>query len=81
MANDCNGMFQCLYVHQKVFLLFTKNDDLLVHLGHKPLLKIFIGHMDNEKCNTSGLEATAIPRHVKVQYIKGIADVLADSVS
>ena len=37
--------------------------------------------MNNDKCNTWGVEAIAIPRHVKVQHIKGIANVLADSVS
>ena len=46
-----------------------------------PLLKIFTGHTDNDKCNTWGLEATAIPRRVKVQHIKGIASVLGDSIS
>ena len=34
-----------------------------------------------KKCNTWGLEATAIPRCVTVQHFKGIANVLADSVS
>ena len=47
---------------------------------HKPLVKFFTWHTDNDKCNTWGLEATAIPRRVKVQHIKGIANVLADSV-
>ena len=42
---------------------------------------MFTGHTDNEKCNTRGLKATTIPRHVKVQHIKGIANILADSVS
>ena len=50
-------------------------------MGHKPLLKIFTGNTDSEKCNTWGLEATTIPRCVKVQNIKGIANILADSVS
>ena len=59
----------------KMFLLLTKCQ--LV----KPLLKVFTGHNDNDKCNTWGLEATAIPKHVKVQHIKGIANVLANSVS
>ena len=63
-----------------MFLLF-KNTDLLVHLHHKPLLKIFTGHTDNEKCNTWGLDGTAIPRCVKVQHIQGIANILDDSVS
>ena len=43
--------------------------------------KLFTGHIDNDKCNTWGLEATVIPRRVKVQHIKRIANVLADSVS
>ena len=34
-----------------------------------------------KKCNTWGLEATTIPRHVRVHHIKGIANILADSVS
>ena len=37
--------------------------------------------MDNEKCNTSSLEATAIPRCVKLHHIKEICNVVADSVS
>ena len=42
---------------------------------------MFTGNTNNEKCNTYGLEATTIPWHVKVQHIKGIANILADSVS
>ena len=38
-------------------------------------------HTNNAKCNTWGLAAAAIPRHVKVQHIKGIANILADCVS
>ena len=79
MACNYKGMFWCFYVNQKVFLLFT-NSDLLVHSDHKPLLKIFTGNTDNEKCNTWSLEATTILRHVKVQHIKGIANIFADSV-
>ena len=60
---------------------YLQNSDLLVHLDHKPLLKIFTGNTNNKKCNTWGLEATTIPRCVKVQHIKGKANVLADSVS
>ena len=37
--------------------------------------------MDNEKCNTRGLDTAAIPRCIKVQHIKEIANVLSDSVS
>ena len=58
---------------------YLQNADLLVCLDHKPLLKIFKGHTDNKRCNTWGLEAAAITRYVKVQYIKGIANVLAVS--
>ena len=57
------------------------NSDLLVQLDHKPLLKIFTDNTDNDKCNTWGLEAITIPRCVKVQHIKGIANFLAESVS
>ena len=32
------------------------------------------------KCNIWDLEAAAIPRRVKVPHIKGIANILADSV-
>ena len=42
---------------------------------------MFTGHTDNYKCNTWGLEEAAIPRRVKVQHIKGIANILADLVS
>ena len=59
---------------------YLQNTDLLVS-DHKPLLKIFLGHTNNKKCNTWGLEAAAIPGHLKVQHIKGIANALADSVS
>ena len=54
---------------------------LLVHLDYKPLPKIFIGHTDNEICNTWGIETTAIPICVKVKHMEGIANSLADSVS
>ena len=37
--------------------------------------------MENKKCNTWDLEATTIPRHIKVEHIKGIVSILADSVS
>ena len=65
---------------KKCFPLF-KNAGLLVCSDHKPLLKIFTDHTDNKKCNTWGLEAVAIPKHVKVQHFKGIDSVIADSVS
>ena len=61
--------------------LYLQNADLLVHSDHKPLPKTITGHTDNEKCNTWGLEATAFPKCVNVLHIKGIANVLDDSVS
>ena len=60
---------------------YLQNADLLVCSDHKLLLKMFTGHIDNERCNTWGLEATAITRHFKVQHIKGITNVLAHSMS
>ena len=65
----------------KICFFSLLNANLLVHSDHKPLLKIFTGHTTNNKCNTWSLETAAIPRHVKGQHIKGIASVLADSVS
>ena len=56
MAHNHKGMFQFLYVHQKCSF-YLQNADLLVHSDHKPLVKIFTGHMDKEKCNSWGLEA------------------------
>ena len=64
----------------KKYSFYLQNSDLLIHSDHKPLLKLFTGNSDNQKCNTLGLEATAIPRCVKVQHIKGIANILADCV-
>ena len=61
--------------------LYLQNADLLVCSDHKPLLQIFTGYTNNAKYNTWSLEAAAIPRHVNRQHIKGIANVLADSVS
>ena len=75
MACDYKRMLQCLYVNKEIFL-YLQNADLLVQSDYKPLLKIFTGHTDNDKCNTWGLEATAVSRRVKVQHIKGIANVL-----
>ena len=60
---------------------YLQNSDLLVCSDHKLLQKIFTGNTDNKKCNTWGLEATTIPRCVKLQNIKGTANILADSVS
>ena len=74
---ECCSVFMLI----KKISFYLQNADMLVHSGHKPLLKIFTGHMDNDKCKTWGLEDTAIPRHVKVQHIKGVAKVLVDCVS
>ena len=60
---------------------YLQNANLLVYSDHKPLLKIFAGHTNNEKCNTWGLEASTFPKHIKVQHIKGISNILADFVS
>ena len=77
ITKECFGIFMLI----KKCSLYLQNSDLLVQLDHKPLLKIFTGNMDNEKCSTWGLEAASIPRCVKVQHIKCIANILADSVS
>ena len=79
MACDYKRMLQCIHVNKECSF-YLQNADLLVHSDCKPLLKIFTGHTDNDKCNIWGLEAAAIPRRVKVQHIKGIANILADSV-
>ena len=76
----CKGMFWC-FLSIKNCSFYLQNSDLLVQLDHKPLLKIFTGNTNNEKCNTWCLEATTIPRLVEVQHIKGIANLLGDSVS
>ena len=60
---------------------YLQNTNLLVPSDHKLLLKNFTGHTDNDKCNIWGLGTAAIPRRVKVQHIKGIANIHADSVS
>ena len=65
----------------KRFSFYLQILDLLVCSDHKPLLKIITGNTTNEKCNTWGLKAATIPRHFKVQHIKGIANILAESVS
>ena len=60
---------------------YLQNSNLLVHLNHKTILKIFTGNTNNEKCNTWDLEAKTIPRCVKVRHIKAVANILADSLS
>ena len=39
---------------------------------------MFTRHTNNNKCNIWSLDAAAIPRRVKVQHIKGTANILAD---
>ena len=56
--------FWCFLCQLKMFLLLTK---LTFISTFGPLLKIFTVNTSNEKCNTWGLEATTIPRDVKVQ--------------
>ena len=73
-------MLQCIHVNKK-YSFYLKNTNLLICPDHKPLLKIFTGQTDNNKYYTWGLEAAAISRRVKVQHIKGIANILADSVA
>ena len=70
-----------VFMSSKKCSSYLQNTDLLVCSDNKPLLKILTGHTDNDKCNTWGLEAAANPRRIKVQHIKGIANVLADPVS
>ena len=71
ITKECFDIFMSI----KKCSFYSQNSDLLVQLDNKPLLKIFTGNTDNEKCNTWGLEATTIPRHVKVQHIKDIANI------
>ena len=80
MACNYKRMFQCIHVSKEMFILLTKCQTTL-HSDHKPVLTFFIGHTDNDKFNIYGLKAAAIPRIVKVQHIKGIANVFADPVS
>ena len=77
ITKECFGIFMSI----KKCSFYLCNSDLLVQSDHEPLLKIFTGNTDNEKCNTWGLEAATIPQCIKVQHIKGIANILADSVS
>ena len=77
ITKGCFGIFMSI----KKCSFYLQNSDLLVCSDHKPFLKIFTGNTNNEKCNTCGLEATTVPRHVKVLHIKGIAIILADFVS
>ena len=77
ITKECFSVFMLI----KTCSFYLQNSHLLVWLYHKPLLIIFTGHIDNDKCNTWSLEATTISRCVKAQHIKGIANVLADSVS
>ena len=55
-----------IFISIKKYSFYIQNADLLVCSDHKPLLKNLTGHTDNDKCNTWGLEATGIPRRVKI---------------
>ena len=70
------GMFR-----PKPLLKTTTTTSTTANYYYKPLLNFFKGHTDNDKCNTWGLETSSIPRRDKVQHMKEIANVLADSVS
>ena len=59
MTCNYKGMHQCIHVH------FTYKCQPSCTL-RQPLLNLFIGQTDNDKCNMWGLEAAAIPRKVKV---------------
>ena len=72
-------MFWYFYVNYKC-LFYLWNSNSLAQSDHRALQKIFTGITGNEKCNTGGLEATTILRHVKLQHIKDIANILADCV-
>ena len=72
ITKECFGIFMSI----KRCSFYLQNSDLLVYSDHKTLLKIQI-----MTCNTWGLETTTIPKCVKVQHNKGIAYILADSVS
>ena len=63
-----------------MFFLFTKCHHVST-FGSKATTPNFHRHTNNNKYNTWGIEATAIPRLVKVQHVKEIAYVLTDSVS
>ena len=78
IAREC---FQCIHVNKEMFMFHLQIVNLLVCSDHKPLLKLFTGHNDNNKCNLWGLEAAATPRRFKVQHIKKIAKILADLVT
>ena len=77
ITKQCFSVFMAI----KKCSFYLQNATLLVHSDHRPLLKMFTGYTDNGKCNTWGLEAVSIPRCFKVQHIKGIANVLAYTVS
>ena len=76
ITKECFGIFMSI----KKCLFYSWNPDLLV-FGPLTSPKIFTGSTDNEKCNTWGLEAATIPRCIKLQHIKGTANILAHSVS
>ena len=57
-----------VFVSIKKCSFYLQNANLLVCSDHKPLLKIFMGHTNNKKCNTRGLEGTAFPRFISTAY-------------
>ena len=59
-----------VFMSNKKCSFYLQNANLLLCSDHKPLLKIFTGPTDNEKCNTWGLEATAIPDMLKYSTLK-----------
>ena len=67
-------------INKEVFIFLTKCQTTSM-LRPQTINKIFTGHTDNDKCNIWSLEVATILRRVKVQHIKRIANVLADSVS
>ena len=81
MACNYKRMIQCIYVNKRVFGLPTKCQITCMLRPQTITKKNFTGHTDSDKCNIRGLEAAATSRRVKVQNIKGIANILADSVS
>ena len=83
MACDYKRILQCIYVNKEMFILLTKCQPTSMLRPKTTTKKVHRIHWQIQiyKCNTWGLETTAIPRRVKVQHIKGKANVLADSVS
>ena len=79
MAYNYKRMLQCIHVNKNVH--FTYKTPTYWYAQTKTTTKSFSGHTDIDKWNILGLQASAIPRRVTVQHIKGIANILADLVS